>query len=57
MVYLAESLHDKKLYVVKRMQTETRTKDILKLLLKEPETLYMLSKFKHPNLQKLVTWF
>ena len=26
-------------------------------LLKEPKTLEKLTKFKHPNLQKLVTWF
>ena len=56
-VYLAESLHDKKLYVVKEMLTRKLSENVIKLLLKEPDTLQKLSKFKHPNLQKLVTWF
>ena len=56
-VYLAESVHDKKLYVVKEMLTKTQNEEVIKLLLKEPETLEKLSKFNHPNLQNLVTWF
>ena len=49
-VYLAESIHDNKLYVVKEMLTQTQSPDIIKLLLKEPDTLEKLRKFKHPNL-------
>ena len=30
---------------------------MITLLLKEPKALEKLSKFKHPNLQNLVTWF
>jgi hypothetical protein len=37
--------------VVKEILTKTLKEDIIKLLLKEPETLQKLSKFKHPNLQ------
>ena len=39
------------------MLTQTQSPSTINLLLKESETLYKLSKFKHPNLQKLVTWF
>ena len=38
-VYLAESLHDEKLYVVKEMLTRKHSESVIKLLLKEPDTL------------------
>ena len=39
------------------MLTENRNEETITLLLKEPKTLEKLSKFKHPNLQNLITWF
>ncbi len=39
------------------MLSENRNEETITLLLKEPKTLEKLSKFKHPNLQNLVTWF
>jgi hypothetical protein len=39
------------------MLAERKSEETITLLLKEPKTLEKLSKFKHPNLQKLVTWF
>ncbi len=39
------------------MLTRGKSEDLIKLLLKEPATLHKLSKYKHPNLQNLVTWF
>ena len=39
------------------MLTRNRTEDMIALLLKEPKVLEKLSKFKHPNLQNLITWF
>jgi hypothetical protein len=39
------------------MLTENRNEETITLLLKEPKTLERLSKFKHPNLQNLITWF
>ena len=39
------------------MLTKKHDEETISLLLKEPKTLEKLTKFKHPNLQKLVTWF
>ena len=39
------------------MLTSTQSADIVKLLLKEPETLEKLNKYEHPNLQFLANWF
>ena len=39
------------------MLTRNRTEDMIALLLKETKVLEKLSKFKHPNLQNLITWF
>ncbi len=39
------------------MLTKNRTEDMIALLLKEPKVLEKLSKFNHPNLQNLITWF
>ena len=39
------------------MHTSSHKEDVTKLLLKEPVTLQKLNKFKHPNLQNLITWF
>ena len=39
------------------MLTKKHNEETISLLLKEPKTLEKLTKFKHPNLQKLVTWF
>ncbi len=39
------------------MLTSNRSEDMVTLLLKEPKVLEKLSKYKHPNLQNLVTWF
>ena len=39
------------------MLTAGQSADIVKLLLKEPETLEKLNKFEHPNLQYLANWF
>ena len=39
------------------MFTKKHSEDVIKLLLKEPDTLQKLTKYKHPNLQNLVTWF
>ena len=39
------------------MLTRKHSEETINLLLKEPKTLQKLSKFKHPNLQNLVTWF
>ena len=38
-VYLVESIHDNKLYVVKEMITQTLKDEVIKMLLKEPDTL------------------
>jgi len=38
-VYLAKSNHDKELYVIKEMLTETFSDSMISLLLKEPNTL------------------
>jgi len=39
------------------MLTNIQSPDIIKLLLKEPETLEKLNKFEHLNLQSLANWF
>ena len=39
------------------MLTKKHDEETIFLLLNEPKTLEKLSKFKHPNLQNLVTWF
>jgi hypothetical protein len=39
------------------MLTNIQNTNIIKLLLKEPETLEKLNKFEHPNLQSLANWF
>ena len=39
------------------MLTRKHSEETINLLLKEPKTLQKLSKFKHPNLQNLITWF
>lgn len=39
------------------MFTRKHSADVIQLLLKEPDTLEKLTKYKHPNLQNLVTWF
>ena len=39
------------------MLTKKHNEETISLLLKEPKTLEKLTKFKHPNLQNLVTWF
>ena len=39
------------------MLTKKHDEETIVLLLNEPKTLEKLSKFKHPNLQNLVTWF
>ena len=39
------------------MLTRNHSEDMIALLLKEPKVLEKLSKFNHPNLQNLVTWF
>jgi hypothetical protein len=39
------------------MLTKRLIEDVIKVLLKEPDTLHKLSKYKHPNLQNLITWF
>ena len=39
------------------MLTRNHSEDMIALLLKEPKVLEKLSKFKHPNLQNLITWF
>ena len=39
------------------MMTQGKSPDIIKLLLKEPETLEKLNEFDHSNLQSLANWF
>ena len=39
------------------MLTKKHDEETIVLLLNEPKTLEKLSKFKHPNLQNLITWF
>ncbi len=37
--------------------TAGKTEEIQKLLKREPENLEKVKKYKHPNLQNLITWF
>ncbi len=39
------------------MLTRNRTEDMVAFLIKEAKLLKKLSKYKHPNLQNLITWF
>ena len=57
MVYVAEDPTNGKQYVVKECVTAGKTEEIQKLLKREPENLEKIKKYKHPNLQNLITWF
>ena len=54
-VYLAEDPSDWKQYLVKELMTKNQDERVEKLILSEPDQLAKLSKYKHPNLQKLLT--
>ena len=56
-VYLAEDLSNGKQYVVKEVFTQGKPQKTQQLLLDEPEKLSKVRKYKHPNLQNLITWF
>ncbi len=56
-MYLAEDSSNGKQYVVKECFTKDKDEKIKKLLEKEPDSLAKLAKYKHPNLQNLITWF
>ena len=54
---MAEDPSNGKKYVVKECLTSGKTEKIQKLLISEPESLLKVKKYKHPNLQYLITWF
>ena len=56
-VYLAEDPSSGKQYVVKEVFTQGKPQKTQQLLLDEPEKLSKVRKYKHPNLQNLITWF
>ena len=56
-VYLAEDPSNSKQYVVKECLTTGKTEKVQELLKREPENLEKVKKYKHPNLQNLITWF
>ena len=56
-VYLAEDPSNGKQYVVKEVFTQGKPQKTQQLLLDEPEKLSKVRKYKHPNLQNLITWF
>ena len=45
-----------KQYVVKEC-FKGKTEEIQKLLAREPKNLEKVKKYRHPNLQNLITWF
>ncbi len=56
-VYLAEDPSNGKQYVVKEVFTQGKPQKTQQLLLDEPQKLSKVRKYKHPNLQNLITWF
>ena len=56
-VYLAKDLSNGKHFIVKEYKTRGNFLKIQELLVKETLKLEKVRKFKHPNLQNLITWF
>jgi hypothetical protein len=56
-VFLAEDPSNGKQYVVKECVTKDKSERVQKLLWQEPKNLEKVKKYKHPNLQNLITWF
>ena len=56
-VYLAEDPSNGKNYVVKECVAPGKPEKVQELLKREPVNLEKIKKYKHPNLQNLITWF